>query len=88
MKNFKFKPNLSSFQALTFSKSLQNQAMSNPSSPTVDEVVENIVEEELRERVEQENQETSHVEEREETEIEVDAGYARALYFEGSRRFP
>ena len=82
MKIFKFKPNLLSFQALTFSKSLQNQEMLNPSSSTLDEVVENIVQEVMRERVEQENQETALEEVREETEIEVKAGDAKAFYFD------
>ena len=57
--------------------------MSNPSSPTLNEVVENIVEEVLRERVkQQENQETAPKEVREEheEEIEVEAGDARAFY--------
>ena len=57
--------------------------MSNPSSPTLNEVVENIVEEVLRERVkQQENQETApkEVGEKNEEEIEVEAGDARAFY--------
>ena len=37
--------------------------MSNPSSPTLDKVVGNFVEEILRDRVEEENQETTPIEE-------------------------
>ena len=50
--------------------------MSSPSSPNLDEVVENITEEILRERAEQlENQETASKEVREENEeVEVEAG--------------
>ena len=58
--------------------------MSNPSSPTLDEVVENIVEEVLRERVEQQkNRETIPEEvgqETEEIEVEIEAGDARGFY--------
>ena len=57
--------------------------MSNPSSPTLDEVVGNIIEEGLRERAEQENQETVPEEvrqEAEEIEVEVEVEEARAFY--------
>ena len=54
--------------------------MSNPSSPTLDEVVENIVKEFLRERAEQENREIALEEVREETKIEIEAGDAKAFY--------
>ena len=55
--------------------------MSNPNSPTLNEVVEYIVEEVLRERAEQENQETVPEEVRQENEeIEVKAGDATSFY--------
>ena len=58
--------------------------MSNPSSPTLDEVVGNFVEEILRDRVEEENQETTPIEEArqetEEIEVEVEKGEAKAFY--------
>ena len=57
--------------------------MLNPSSPTLDEVVGNIVEEVLRDRVEQENQEIVLEEVRQETEeneVKVEPGDARAFY--------
>ena len=59
--------------------------MSSLSSPTIDQVVENIMEEVLRERAEQpENQETGHIEEiKEETEeVEVEAGEVRVFFIE------
>ena len=60
--------------------------MSNTSSPTLDEVVGNILEEILREGVEEENQETAHAEKaRQETEeivVEVKEGEARSFYFD------
>ena len=61
--------------------------MLNHSSPTLDEVVGNIIKEVLRERAEyQENQETASKEEvreeAEEIEVEVKAGEARAFYSE------
>ena len=56
--------------------------MSNPSSPNLDKVLDNIAEEVLRERVEQENQETSLEKVREEIEIEVEAGDTRVFYFD------
>ena len=60
--------------------------MSNPNSPTLDELVENIVEEILRERAEEENQKTAPTEEArqeiEVIEIEVEEGEARAFYSE------
>ena len=61
-----------------------NQEMSNPNSPTLDEVVGNIVKEVLRERTKQENQEIVHAEEvreeAEEIEVEVETGETRAFY--------
>ena len=60
--------------------------MSNPNSLTLDEVVGNIFEEFLRERVEQENKEIAPAEkvreevEEIEVEVEVEAGEARAFY--------
>ena len=63
--------------------------MSSPSSPTLDEVVENIMEEVLRERIEQiKNRETVPVEEvREETsEVEVEAEEARVFLSEKGQR--
>ena len=74
MKMFKFKPNLPSFLTLSSFKSSQNQAMSNPNSPTIDEVIENFVEEILRERAKPKNQENATAEEfrQEAEEIEVE----------------
>ena len=54
--------------------------MSNSSSPTLDEVIGNIIEEVLRERVEEGNQETTLEVVPEEMEIEVEVGAARAFY--------
>ena len=58
--------------------------MSNPNSPTLEEVVGNIVKEVLREEAEKENRETAPAEEVreevEETDIEVEVGQARAFY--------
>ena len=56
--------------------------MSNPSSPTLDEVVENIMEEVLRERAKQPgNQKTAPEELREENkEVEIEAEEARIFF--------
>ena len=58
--------------------------MSNPSSPTLDEIVENIVEEVLRERAEQQENQKTIPEEvgqgTKEIEVEIEAGDARAFY--------
>ena len=57
--------------------------MPNPSSPTIDKVVENIMEEILRERAKQpRNQEIATEEVREENEeVKVEAGEARVFFF-------
>ena len=54
--------------------------MSNPNSLTLDEVIENIVEEFLREREEEENQETTIEVVPEKIEVVVEEGEARAFY--------
>ena len=54
--------------------------MSNPSFSTLDEVIGNVVEEVLRERVEERNQETALEVMPEEIEIMVEEGKARAFY--------
>ena len=54
--------------------------MWNPSSPTLDEIIENIAKVVLRKRAEQENQETALVEVPEEIEVELEIGDARAFY--------
>ena len=54
--------------------------MSNPSSPTLDEVIGNVVEEVLRERGEDGNQETTLEVVLEEMEIEIKAGETRSFY--------
>ena len=54
--------------------------MSNPSSLTLDEVIGNVVEEVLRERVEERNQETALEVVPEEIEVVVEEGEARAFY--------
>ena len=54
--------------------------MSNPSSPTLNEVIGNVVEEVLRERVEERNQETTLEVMLEEIEVVVEEGDARAFY--------
>ena len=60
--------------------------MSNTSSSIIDEVIENVVEEILREKAEPENQENSHAEEfkqeAEEIKIEVEAGEVISFYSE------
>ena len=64
--------------------------MSTSSSPTLDKVIENIMEDVLRERVEQAtNQETVPAEEvREEIEeVEVKAGQARVFFTKKELRF-
>ena len=80
MEIFKFKSNLLSFLTLAFSKSPYNQAMLNPSSPNLDEVIGNVVEEVLRERIKEGNQETTLKVLPEEMEIEVKVGEARVFY--------
>ena len=54
--------------------------MSKPSYPTLEEMIGNIVEEVMRERVEERNQETILEIVPEEMEIEVEVGEARAFY--------
>ena len=62
--------------------------MSNPSSPTLNEVIENIVEEVLKERAEEGNQETTLEVVPEEMEIEVEKGEVSAFYSEkGAKAF-
>ena len=56
--------------------------MSNPNSPTLNEIVENIVEEVLREKTEHENQETALEKVKEEIEIEVEVGDAKVFYYD------
>ena len=51
--------------------------MSNPNSPTLDEVIENVMEEVLRERVEEGIQETTIEVVHEEIEVVVEEGEAR-----------
>ena len=54
--------------------------MSNPSSPTIDEVIENVVEEVLSEREEEGSQETALKVVLKEIEVVVEEGEARAFY--------
>ena len=54
--------------------------MSNPNSPTLDEVIENVVEEVMRERAEEGNQETALEVVPKEIEVMVEEGEARAFY--------
>ena len=54
--------------------------MLNPNSPTLDEVIGNVVDEVLRERVEEGDQETTLEVVREEIEVVVEEGEARAFY--------
>ena len=54
--------------------------MSKPSSPTLEEIIGNIVEEVLREKAEERNQETILEIVPKEMEIEVEVGEARAFY--------
>ena len=54
--------------------------MSNPSSSTLDEVIGNAVEEDLRERAEDRNQETTLEVVPEEIEVVLDEGEVRAFY--------
>ena len=54
--------------------------MSNPSSSTLDEVIGNVVEEVLRERVQEGNQETDLEVVPEEIEVVVEKGEAKAFY--------
>ena len=54
--------------------------MSNPSSPILKEVIGNVVEEVLRERVEKRNQEISLKVMLEEIEVVVEEGEVRAFY--------
>ena len=54
--------------------------MSNPSSPTIDEVIENVVEEVLRERAEEGNQETALEVVLKEIEVVMEDGEAKAFY--------
>ena len=55
--------------------------MSNPNSPTLDEVIGNMVEEVLRYVVEEGNQETALTVVPEEIKVVVEKGYVRAFYF-------
>ena len=63
-----------------FLQSPLNQAMSNPSSLTLHEVIGNVVEEVLRERVEERNQEIFVEVMSEEIEVVVEEREARAYY--------
>ena len=54
--------------------------MLNPNSPTLDEVIENVVEKVLRERAEEGSQETAIEVVPEEMEVVVEEGEARAFY--------
>ena len=54
--------------------------MSNPNSPTLNEVIGNVVEEVLREWVEEDNQEISLKVVPEEIEVLVEEGMAKAFY--------
>ena len=55
--------------------------MSNPSSPILKEVIGNVVEEVLRERVEERNQEISLKVMPKEIEVVVEEGEVRAFYY-------
>ena len=55
--------------------------MSNPNSPTLDEVIGNVVEEILRERAEEESQETAFKVVLEEIEVVVEKGESMAVYY-------
>ena len=54
--------------------------MLNPNSPTLDEVIGNVVEEVLRERAEEENQEIVLEVMPEDIEVVVEEGEAKAFY--------
>ena len=54
--------------------------MSNPNSPTLEEVIENVVKEVLRERAEEGSQETAIEVVPKEIEVVVEEGEARAFY--------